>query len=169
MNMQTATTQKKPTLRKYTDHLSEEDESDFYSEDEYEPRDEDKSDASHLSRSNTSYIMTSETESIERDDASAEDDDSGAPTTEIIRKETSIALPEAKGLAPIQPIGDRRRADQVIEKDPASALSLRLDLNLDIEIELKAKIRGDLTLSLLFVLHYYHHICGRTKLIFYRT
>jgi hypothetical protein len=30
-------------------------------------------------------------------------------------------------------------------------LNLRLDLNLDVEVELKAKIRGDLTLQLLYV------------------
>ncbi|KAJ5581363.1 hypothetical protein N7450_007664 [Penicillium hetheringtonii] len=39
-----------------------------------------------------------------------------------------------------------------IEHQPANnnQLRLRLDLNLDIEIELKAKIRGDLTLQLLY-------------------
>lgn len=59
----------------------------------------------------------------------------------------------------ILPNGTGANADQVIETTEAvtnakgnnDQLKLRLDLNLDIEIELKAKIRGDLTLQLLYV------------------
>lgn len=149
--MDTVTTQKKPTLPKDTDYSSEEDESDFYSDQEYSFQDEYTNEANHLEGSNPNSIATSETESIERE-ASAQDD-RNAPITEVIRRETSTALPAIRGIAPIQPITERNGPGQAIVKDAESALSLRLDLNLDIEVELKAKIHGDLTLSLLLVLY----------------
>lgn len=59
----------------------------------------------------------------------------------------------------ILPDGTGANADQVVETTEAvtnpkgnnDQLKLRLDLNLDVEIELKAKIRGDVTLQLLYV------------------
>lgn len=42
--------------------------------------------------------------------------------------------------------------DLQVQKQEDSGLKLRLDLNLDVEVELKAKIHGDITLSLLYVL-----------------
>ncbi|KAJ5166575.1 uncharacterized protein N7482_005356 [Penicillium canariense] len=49
---------------------------------------------------------------------------------------------QRRGLDAIQPV-------QRTEAPAKSAVSLRLDLNLDVEVNLKAKIRGDLTLTLL--------------------
>jgi hypothetical protein len=165
--MDTVTTQKKPTLPKDALHSSEEDESDFYTDQEDSFQDKYTSEASQLERSNPNSITTSETESIERE-ASAPDD-RHAPTTEVIRRKTSAALPANRGIAPIQPITERNGPGQAIVKDAGTALSLRLDLNLDIEVELKAKIRGDLTLSLLLVLHYHYHTLGSMKLIICRA
>jgi hypothetical protein len=165
--MDTVTTQKKPTLPKDTDHSSEEDGSDFNTDSEDSFQDEYTNEADHLEGSNPNSITTSETESIERE-ASAQDD-RDAPTTEVIRRETSTALAATRGIAPIQPIPERNGPGQAIVKDAGSALSLRLDLNLDVEVELKAKIRGDLTLSLLLVLHYHYHTLGSMKLIICRA
>ncbi|OQD80451.1 hypothetical protein PENANT_c035G04632 [Penicillium antarcticum] len=133
------TAKKKPTPSKEPDHSSEEDESDFYTDEEYSSLENDQQDES---RRNSN--MTSETESIQREVPAH--GDRRAPTTEVIRRETNTAVPAQKGIAPIQPLAERTGP---IAKDAGSALSLRLDLNLDVEVELKAKIRGDLTLSLL--------------------
>lgn len=170
LNMDTVTAQKKPTLPKDAVRSSEEDESDFYTDQEDSFQDKYTSEASQLEGSNPNSITTSETESIERE-APAQDD-RHAPTTEVIRRKTSTALPANRGIAPIQPITEiteRNGLGQAIVKDAGTALSLRLDLNLDIEVELKAKIRGDLTLSLLLVPHYHYHTLGSMKLILCRA
>lgn len=61
----------------------------------------------------------------------------------------------AGGLVPTAQTGGVEQVTESIEEKPQSGksdqLRLRLDLNLDIEVELKAKIRGDLTLQLLYV------------------
>lgn len=57
-------------------------------------------------------------------------------------------------LVPRQANGGVEQVLEVTEVQPQSKkndqLRLRLDLNLDVEIELKAKIRGDVTLQLLY-------------------
>ncbi|KAJ6038298.1 uncharacterized protein N7446_005110 [Penicillium canescens] len=101
----TVTTQKKPTLPKDTDHSSEEDESDFYTDQEDSFQDDYTDEANHLEGSNPNSVTTSETESIERE-ASAQDD-RHAPTTEVVRRETSTVSPVTRGISPIQPITER--------------------------------------------------------------
>lgn len=154
--MGTVTRQEKRALPKDTDHSSEEDESYFYTYQEDSVHDENTDKANHLEKSNSNSLPTSDTESIQRE--ASGHDDTDAPTTEVIRRETSLALPKFKGIAALQPIAELNGPGQAIVKDARSALSLRLDLNLDVEVELKAKIHGDLTLSLLFVAHYHYHI-----------
>lgn len=57
-------------------------------------------------------------------------------------------------LVPRPAAGGVEQVSEVTEVKPQSKkndqLKLRLDLNLDVEIELKAKIRGDVTLQLLY-------------------
>lgn len=144
--MDTARTQKKPAFRKDTDHSGEVDESDFYTKQAYYLQNNLAKEADRREGSNPNSIMTSKTKSIEGE-ASAQDD-SDTPT-EVIEREAITEIPAMRGIAPIQSITERRESRQAITKDDKTALSLRLDLNLDIEVELKAKIRGDLTLSLL--------------------
>ncbi|KAJ5770870.1 uncharacterized protein N7511_002921 [Penicillium nucicola] len=132
-------TKKKAPPPKQIASSDEEDESDFYTDTEYASQENDQ-----LNESNPHSTTTSETESINREFSAQ--DNRNAPATEVVRRET--ALPVKGGIAPIKPLTERAGSGQ-IAKDPGSALSLRLDLNLDIEVELKAKIRGDLTLSLL--------------------
>lgn len=45
--------------------------------------------------------------------------------------------------------GEVQRTTESGKRDNDNPLKLRLDLNLDVDIQLKAKIRGDITLSLL--------------------
>lgn len=67
LNMDTVTTQEKPTLPKDTDHSSEEDETNFYTDQEDSFQDEYTNEANQLEGSNSNSITTSETESIERE------------------------------------------------------------------------------------------------------
>ncbi|KAJ6001613.1 hypothetical protein N7522_006840 [Penicillium canescens] len=125
--MDTFTTQKKPTLPKDAVHSSEEDESDFYTDQEGSFRDKHTSEASQLEGSNYDSITTSETESIERE-VSAQDD-RHAPTTEVIRRKMSAALPANRGIAPIQPISEQNGPGKVIVKSDGTALSPALPAN----------------------------------------
>ncbi|KAL2845131.1 hypothetical protein BJX68DRAFT_269318 [Aspergillus pseudodeflectus] len=51
-----------------------------------------------------------------------------------------------------QEVSEKEKSQvQDLEPRESSGLKLRLDVNLDVEVELKAKIRGDLTLALLWV------------------
>lgn len=144
--MGTARTQKMPAFRKDTDHSGEVDESDFYTKQGYYPQNNFAKEANGREGSNSNSIIISKTKSIEGK-ASAQDD-SDTPT-EVIEREAITEIPAMRGIAPIQSITKRHESGKAITKDDKTALSLRLDLNLDIEVELKAKIRGDLTLSLL--------------------
>lgn len=146
--MDTLTKIKSATLRtdKDKEHASDEEESEFYT-DQDNSFQQDKYEANELEASDSNSIKTSETESIQR--VHSVHDERTTPTTGIIRRETTERIPTHRGIAPIPPIPDRNGPGQTIAKEAGTALSLRLDLNLDIEVELKAKIRGDLTLSLL--------------------
>lgn len=151
INMNTIkTTQERPALQKEPDHSSEENEFDSYTDSEIDQESSDyKNRVKKLNKPKPNYITTSEIQSIERETLPQKL--RSTPTRTISRTEKSSANPQSSGIAPIQPIIERRTSVQTIANDDKTALSLRLELNLDIEIELKAKIRGDLTLSLLLV------------------
>jgi hypothetical protein len=70
--------------------------------------------------------------------------------------DTQGQIERAGELAPTTANGAVEQVTETTQVQPQppknDQLKLRLDLNLDVEVELKAKIRGDLTLQLLYVL-----------------
>ncbi|KAJ5923764.1 hypothetical protein N7454_009009 [Penicillium verhagenii] len=99
---------------------------------------------------------------VEREQRSLSGPDMLPPIQSIEARNQEVAAPvRPRGAGQSQAMVPRTggaQAGEMVEttetvvgapKEDKGALKLRLDLNLDVEIELKAKIRGDLTLSLL--------------------
>jgi flagellar motor switch/type III secretory pathway protein FliN len=68
----------------------------------------------------------------------------------VTSREVSTTL-DGKAQMQQQEVSEKQQIE-ARERHDETGLKLKIDLNLDIEVELKAKIRGDLTLSLLYVL-----------------
>lgn len=77
-------------------------------------------------------------------------------------QKTQGQIDRASELVPRQATGAVEQVTETEEVKPQPTkndqLKLRLDLNLDVEVELKAKIRGDLTLQLLYVSIFYRRL-----------
>ncbi|KAJ5928392.1 hypothetical protein N7466_007348 [Penicillium verhagenii] len=99
---------------------------------------------------------------VEREQRSLSGPDMMQPIQSIETRNQEVAAPlRPRGAGQSQAMVPRTggaQAGEMVEttetvvgapSEDKGALKLRLDLNLDVEIELKAKIRGDLTLSLL--------------------
>ncbi|RDW61175.1 uncharacterized protein DSM5745_10673 [Aspergillus mulundensis] len=86
--------------------------------------------------------------------------DTGGEMVRNIRRQGRAVGTVGRAPGDVTDVTGRSVGGREVQERPKSRneqLRLRLDLNLDLEVQLKAKIRGDLTLQLMYVLDFFFH------------